>query len=94
VKRDRSPSAGPRAGLPPGLQLIAEVPGTGGKPVQIRLLGDESRGFLLVGGPGFVVDDDQEIWFATLEEAIGAGERLGARAEDWIRMSAPADVRG
>ena len=93
MSAERSPSAGRRAGLPPGLQLMAEVAGAEGGSIQLRILGDESRGFLLVGGQG-LADEDREFWFATLDDAIEAGKLLGARPEDWVRMSEPGEVRG
>lgn len=73
---------------PDTLRLVAEVtvPAPAGGPIArwLRILGDDRRGYLLVGdvdpevGPAL-----EDIWFPTLDEAFAAAERVGVPRAAW-----------
>jgi quinol monooxygenase YgiN len=79
-------------GIPPGMQLQAFCVFDGIEH-QMRLLGDEDRGFLL---SGTIPEYDQllgEIWFGQLDDAFAAATRLGIPRDGWSAVSAVEDVR-
>jgi hypothetical protein len=71
---------------PQALRLVAEVTlsGAAGGSRWLRILGDERRGYLVVGDlePAGAPALD-EIWFPTLDEALGAAERAGVPRSAW-----------
>jgi hypothetical protein len=88
--------AGLNRDLPPGLHLQADVTlGSGADATrhQLRLLGDERRGYLLVGLAALPDGEDAEFWFATVEEAKQAAAEHGVRLEDWDDVRGVEDVR-
>jgi hypothetical protein len=51
--------------------------------MQLRILGDDTRGYMLMGAFALSGEDETEFWFATLDEAKGAAEKFGVPAEAW-----------
>ncbi len=81
--------------FPPGCQLYAEVtaPGPEGAVIhQLRIVGDDRRGYLLAGLAS-VADDDAEFWFATVGEAKRAAVRFGVDERRWQRLESLTQVR-
>ncbi|HEY4099213.1 MAG TPA: putative quinol monooxygenase [Baekduia sp.] len=81
-----------RAGLPPGTQLHAQCVRDGADH-QVRLLGDEARGYLLTGTLPDLHNLLDEIWFAELADALAAATRLGIPRDAWAAVTAVQDVR-
>jgi hypothetical protein len=83
-------------GLPPGVHLRAELiwKTEVGEVVrrQLRILGDEARGFLVAGFAGIPENDGDEFWYRTLAEAIEAEERLGVTPAAWIEIGSVGEV--
>jgi hypothetical protein len=82
-----------RGGLPPGTRLQAAVslPGTAAsRATQLRILGDERRGYLLAGLAD--LPEPEEFWFATLEEALAHAERHGVSRSAWSDITAVGEV--
>jgi hypothetical protein len=77
-------------GLPPGVHLYAEIV-VDEQRRQLRILGDDARGYLLAGLPDRTVEDD--FWFPTLAEAKKAGERLGVQSDRWADLDSVDQVR-
>jgi hypothetical protein len=77
------------------LRLVAEVilaPADGGSEATrwLRILGDDKRGYLLVGDlepNGAPVLE--EFWFPSLEQAFGAAEAVGVPRAAWDAEIAP-----
>lgn len=77
--------------IPPGIHIQAAfVPG-GGQPRQLRILGDDERGYLLAGYPEAPEADD--FWFRTLDEAFAHTDRLGVARSAWTEITAVDQVR-
>ncbi len=57
---------------------------------QLRILGDDTRGYLLMGA--FEAAGDREYWFATLDEAIDEAAALGVPHAAWSDVTQPSDV--
>jgi len=74
--------------LPPGVHLHATFVIEEETIVcfPVRLLGDETRGYLLAGLPHLPELDGAEVWFPTLAAALAAGERLGVARESWTDL--------
>jgi hypothetical protein len=82
--------------LPPGVHLQAEAEWLDGLVIRwasVRLVGDESRGYLMVGLPRLPGGDDYEFWFTSIEEAFALARGLGVRDEDWIEILSVSEVR-
>jgi hypothetical protein len=82
--------------LPPGVHLQANAGWLDGlviKWTSVRLLGDESRGYLMVGLPRLPGGDDYEFWFTTIDEAFAFARGLGVRDEDWVEILSVSEVR-
>jgi hypothetical protein len=77
-------------GLPPGIHLYVEIV-VGAHRRQLRILGDDDRGYLIAGLPDGIVEDD--FWFPTLTEAKRAGQRLGVPIDRWAELESVAQVR-
>jgi hypothetical protein len=94
---DDKPGPPPRDRLPPGVQLSAEVRSRGPSGLvthQLRIVGDDQRGYLLAGLSCVAGDDDDaEFWFATLEEAKRAAVRYGADELGWQPLDSLMQVR-
>jgi hypothetical protein len=83
--------------VPNSLRLVAEVtldlPAAGApRRLWLRILGDDERGYLMVGDigaeAGIELDD---FWFPTLEEMMAAAERVGVARDAWdLDYSTPA----
>lgn len=76
-------------GFADGIRLQARVlvaDADGSHPRQLRLLGDERRGYLLAGTLALPGGADAEFWFATVNEAFAAGEGFGVSRADWSRI--------
>jgi hypothetical protein len=78
-------------GLPPGLHMQAEITVMIAGRVstrQLRLLGDDARGYLLAGlpavAPPFALG---EIWFETLAEAFAEAEAVGVSPDAWAEIT-------
>jgi hypothetical protein len=57
--------------------------GSGPRRTQLRILGDDTRGYILMGAFALSDQDEMEFWFATLDEAKGAAQKLGVPAHAW-----------
>lgn len=82
-----------RRGVPPGVHIQATVP-IGGRSVrQLRILGDDRRGYLLAGLLGIPRLEEEEFWFGTLREALDATARLGVPSDAWTDITGVDQVR-
>jgi hypothetical protein len=54
----------------------------------VRLLGDNNRGYLLVGLAGSEEGGDEEFWFRTLDAAIASAAVRGISPSSWRDMRA------
>jgi hypothetical protein len=79
-------------GVPPGVHLRAVARKANGDPCQLRILGDDDRGYLLAGTLAIPLAEEEDIWFRTLDEAYTEGERLGVARESWTQIEAVSDV--
>jgi len=61
----------PRAGVAPG------------RPRELRILGDDDRGFIIAGAADLLAEDGSEFWFPTLIEALAAAEGLEVDPRTW-----------
>jgi hypothetical protein len=80
----------PRSGIPPGLHLYATCRPHGLEARQIRILGDDQRGYLITGLAD--VPDGGDFWFETLPEAIARAEALGVEVDGWTEITNVNDV--
>jgi len=80
-------------GVPPGVHLQATA-AIGGRPVrQLRILGDDRRGYLIAGLLGIPRVEEEEFWFGTLTEALDATARFGVPGDAWSDITAVGQVR-
>lgn len=82
--------------MPPGVHLYAEIAVVhdGRKRVcQVRILGDQARGYLLSGLAALPAAANEEFWFESLHEAQGQAARFGIPESEWEEISDVADVR-
>jgi len=80
-------------GIPPGIHLQATVAIGGGPPRQVRILGDDRRGYLIAGLLGVALVEDEEFWFGTLGEALESASRFGVPENAWTEITAVDQVR-
>ena len=85
------PVPSPR-GIPPGVHLCAEV-FAGGRHHQLRILGDDERGYLLVGLSALPGHEADEFWFPTLDGATGMGSEVGVPPGGWGEIESVDSVR-
>jgi hypothetical protein len=79
-----------------GIHVAAEFAwrdAAGTHSTQLRILGDDVRGYLLVGGWGVPGGEDQEFWFMTVAEAKAASAELGVPADAWSDVEAVGQVQ-
>jgi len=74
-----------------GIRLRADSPDLN-HPVQLRILGDDTRGYLLAGIPEAELNDN-EFWFSILDDALAAAERLGVSRDRWRDITDVRQVR-
>lgn len=67
--------------IPPGVHLQVMFTPEGLPRRQLRILGDDVRGYLIAGISDMPGGDD--IWFRTLEMAYVRAERVGVAREAW-----------
>jgi hypothetical protein len=72
--------------IPPGVHIQAVFASAEGRTRQLRILGDDRRGYLVAGITGTANDGD--FWFRTLDEALSRAERLGVRRDEWTEITA------
>ena len=72
--------------IPPGVHLQATYTPDGGQTRQVRILGDEERGYLIAGISD--LPEEVEFWFRTLVEAFATASELGIRPDDWTSIDA------
>jgi hypothetical protein len=80
---------------PPGVHLGAEITAEAADPprrVQLRILGDETRGYLLIGLLALPHEADTEFWFATLDEAKEAAAAAGVAPAAWAEITDASQV--
>ena len=76
--------------IPPGIHLRAEV--SHGHH-QLRILGDEARGFLLAGTSGLPpADAESALWFASVEEAMQAAQEFGVELTAWTEIKSVGEA--
>ena len=66
--------------IPPGVQLQAECEPPGLPARQLRILGDDARGYLIAGLADMVDDND---FCPTLDEALARAQRAGVERGTW-----------
>jgi hypothetical protein len=72
--------------VPPGVHVACDFTWEdekGSHSAQVRILGDENRGYLLMGLERMPDADEQEFWFRTLDEARAAAAEYGVPADGW-----------
>ena len=75
--------------LPPGIQMRAMCE-RDGITFEMRLLGDDERGYLISGDvPGYE-ELLTDIWFANLDGALATARSLGIEASDWSEIRGAA----
>ena len=67
------------------MHLQARCTPTGLRPRQVRLLGDDERGYLLTGLAD--VTDGGDFWFATIGEAFARARELNVADDDWTEIT-------
>lgn len=80
--------------VPPGAHIAADLTWDderGSHHTQLRILGDDNRGYLLMGG--FELADDGEFWFGTLAEAKEAALELGVPIDAWGDVTDASQVQ-
>ena len=84
-----------RGELPPGRQLYAEValPERTDRTHQLRIVGDDRRGYLLAGLSPLANSESAEFWFPTLSEAKRAAIPFGVDEGAWKRLESLGQVR-
>jgi hypothetical protein len=66
----------------------------GGTPArQLRILGDDRRGYLVAGLVGIPRLEEEEFWFGTLREALDATARFGVPGDAWTEITAVDQVQ-
>jgi hypothetical protein len=65
----------PGIALPPAERYIAVVSNGSEEPVEVRILGDSDRGYLLAGHFKLPGGEDCEYWFEDVQEARAAASR-------------------
>jgi hypothetical protein len=75
-------------GVPPGVHRRAETPINR----QVRILGDDVRGYLLVGLESPDRGGLDQLWFPTLSEAIAEAEQRGIPRTAWSDIASVAEV--
>jgi hypothetical protein len=78
--------------LPPGVHLSAEVMAADGIAHQLRIVGDDRRGYLLAGLDAISSDPEAEFWFAGLEAAQQAAVPFGVAVAQWSEIASLDDV--
>jgi hypothetical protein len=85
--------------VPNTLRLVAEVtldvPAAGGpRRLWLRILGDDERGYLLVGDFGAEHGIElEDFWFPTLEQLLTAAESVGVPRDAWdLDYSTPSAI--
>jgi hypothetical protein len=58
---------------------------------QLRILGDDERGYLLMGAFD-LLDDEPEFWFATLDEAKAQSTRIGVPLDAWSEITSRTQI--
>lgn len=79
-------------GIPPGVHVHAPVELGSGGSRRARILGDDARGYLLAGVASLVELHGEEFWFATFDEALACGERLGIPRDAWTEIVDVSEV--
>lgn len=80
--------------LPPGVHLQATLRRPDGELRQVRVLGDDQRGYLLVGIADLDEDGDGgDFWFRTMEQALARAERIGVRRDGWTEITDSSRVK-
>jgi hypothetical protein len=79
-------------GVPPGVHIQATVAIAGRAARQLRILGDDQRGYLIAGLLGIPRVEDEEFWFGTLGEALEATARFGVPGDAWTEITAVDQV--
>ena len=82
---------GHAAAIPPGVHIQARFMPEGEGSRQLRILGDEQRGYLLAGYRDAAGTED--FWFRTLSEALAQADRLGVARADWTEITAVDQVQ-
>jgi hypothetical protein len=80
--------------VPPGTHLAAELSwddDDGSHHTQLRILGDDARGYLLMGAHQLA--GDREFWFPTLQEAKDEALALGVPRAAWNEVTTPRQVK-
>jgi hypothetical protein len=85
-------AVGHAGAIPSGVHIQARFAPDGGQPRQLRILGDDQRGYLLAGYPEAAAESE-DFWFCTLPEALGQAERLGVARSDWSEITAVDQVQ-
>ena len=82
--------------VPPGTHIACDVhwqDESGSHHTQIRILGDDTRGYLLMGLSVLPGGDDSEFWFRSIDEAKAAAVEFGAPDSAWDGISSIADLQ-
>lgn len=82
--------------VPPGIHLAADLSWESDgrlRSAQLRILGDDTRGYLLMGAFELAANDELEFWFATVDEAKDVAARLGVPRESWIEVTTASQVK-
>jgi hypothetical protein len=77
-------------GIPPGVHIHAQCARPGEPPRQLRILGDDRRGYLIAGL--FAIAPEEEIWSSTLDEALARAERAGVPPDAWREIADLGEV--
>ena len=76
--------------LPPAERYAAAVDadeaGGAGSMIEVRILGDDERGYLLVGHFSLPASAGEEFWFESLDGAIAGAQRLGIEPGAWRKV--------
>ena len=82
--------------VPPGIHLAADLSWErNGRlhSAQLRILGDDNRGYLLMGAFELAAADELEFWFATVAEAKDVAASLGVPRESWMDVTTASQVK-
>jgi hypothetical protein len=81
--------------VPAGVHIAADVYWNDRETVrckQVRILGDDRRGYLLMGIWDFPEADSAEFWFATVTEAKDTAARFGVPVDAWKEVTSVSQL--
>jgi len=82
--------------VPPGVHVACDhrwEDENGVHTAQVRILGDDHRGYLVMGLERLPNGSDSEFWFRTLEEARAAAAGFGVPPDGWGDVGSVAELR-